>query len=508
MASPWEDFESSDTTTATAPSDEQGPWTQFEPEKAAPVQPPFFPSDATIKSPQPPLLPAMGERSTTYGGPPKAVASAAETLVEPTEAWMNPRVTTPKLTVNKDDHPAVAIGKEAVNIASSIPEFLSSNMGLASLVSGAAAPTATAGAFTVDMLKNAGEQIASTYKNWDQMTGAQKAAAITDIGGNALMALLTGKHATTGVLNKSVPARAVADILNRSEFTPEPKPGTALVQPGQPSPAPAMVTADDLATDKAPEVTPSVEGPVAPPKAEAPAPAPPVSVAVPPVVEAKAVEAPDSKLLDVLKIKFDGTQPGAATKIPTAEQLSAMPENERAMYANILAQQGEQWALTPQPGSEIPGRTFYVKKGATPDEIQTAYQAKVAQEKAANPAAAPPAPTAEPVAETAPTPAVAPAPADVVTAAAPAAEEPVAASQQGGGAANLGEVASGANEDIMGVRQVTREKQAAVGQPVVAEPNQGVNLEDSLADGRNRLAQDPTAADRAASDLESGRVSA
>lgn len=52
------------------------------------------------------------------------------------------------------------------------------------------------------------------------------------------------------------------------------------------------------------------------------------------------------------------------------------------------------------------------------------------------------------------------------------------------------------NEDIMGVRQVTREKQAAVGQPVVATPGEGTNLEKSLADGRARLIRDPAEAER------------
>ena len=95
------------------------------------------------------------------------------------------------------------------------------------------------------------------------------------------------------------------------------------------------------------------------------------------------------------------------------------------------------------------------------------------------------------------------------TAPAAASEMPVAEGQLGGGAAKAGEVATGAAEDIMGMRQKTREQQAAAGQPVVAQPNEGVSLAQSLEDGRARLVRDPAAADRAAEEFErSGTLSA
>lgn len=40
MAAPWDQFDSGDTATATAPVDEQGPWSQFQPSEPSPVQPP------------------------------------------------------------------------------------------------------------------------------------------------------------------------------------------------------------------------------------------------------------------------------------------------------------------------------------------------------------------------------------------------------------------------------------------------------------------------------------
>jgi hypothetical protein len=68
---------------------------------------------------------------------------------------------------------------------------------------------------------------------------------------------------------------------------------------------------------------------------------------------------------------------------------------------------------------------------------------------------------------------------------------------------------TGASADIFGVRQVTREKMEKAGQPVVAEPLEGVSLEDSLADGRARLAQDPGEAERVRQNYDrTGRLSA
>src|SRR5690242_3672644 len=91
--------------------------------KFSPDVPPSQPSD--IKAPQQP-----GERpSTTAGGPPLSLPEGAgrSTLNELAratgESLTHPGIPLPKFDIKPDDSKTVAVGKEAVNIATSIPEF-------------------------------------------------------------------------------------------------------------------------------------------------------------------------------------------------------------------------------------------------------------------------------------------------------------------------------------------------------------------------------------------------
>src|ERR1035437_8793186 len=187
-----------------------------------------------------------------------------------------------------------------------------------------------------------------------------------------------------------------------------------------------------------------------------------------------------------------GNDPGTTTKLDSAmlkEPKKSKAPTERPAPVEDAAGRLQQLKAftdrTPEETTEMDALLTRDKAQKNKEAWQAQFKADLEKQKAAAPAPAPPA-----------------APVETPAAAEPAPAEPVPAGQLGGGAANLGEVASGANEDIMGVRQVTREKQAAAGQPVVAEPNEGVNLEQSLADGRTRLSQDPASATRAATELE------
>lgn len=111
------------------------------------------------------------------------------------KAFQEPQIHLPKLEIKPDDNSFVAAGKEAVNLATSIPEFASSPMGMVAAGAGTVAPTLTAAAFTVDMLHSLGKQIRDAYQNWDQFTPAQKGVAVADILGTGGLAALTG-HAT------------------------------------------------------------------------------------------------------------------------------------------------------------------------------------------------------------------------------------------------------------------------------------------------------------------------
>ncbi|MBU6231541.1 hypothetical protein KGP36_02635 [Patescibacteria group bacterium] len=150
-----------------------------------------------------PRQPATGEMSTTYGGPPKHVAGFRETIAPVEEELSNPRITAPRFTISPKDNPALAIGKEAVNIALGVPEFFTSTAGIASAVTGAVAPVATAGAFTADMLNSLGQQIQETHKNWTQLDRNQKLKAITDIAGTGVFAALLGHGTYRGIRPKA-----------------------------------------------------------------------------------------------------------------------------------------------------------------------------------------------------------------------------------------------------------------------------------------------------------------
>jgi hypothetical protein len=97
----------------------------------------------------------------------------------------------PDAKVNPNDTKLAAVGKEAYNLAIGIPKFVTSGAGLITAPIAAAKPLLTTAAFGLDTLKNLGQQIYSSHKNWDSMTPAQKSAAVTDmVGTGALMAAL------------------------------------------------------------------------------------------------------------------------------------------------------------------------------------------------------------------------------------------------------------------------------------------------------------------------------
>lgn len=126
--------------------------------------------------------------STTKGGAPLHLVSSWEPEKELWEGLNRPAVKIPKLTIHPDDHPATAVGKEVVNLALGIPEFLETPLGIATGGAGTVIPKTIAAIFTGTMLKSVGEGTVNTYKNWDQMKPAERAAAVTDIVGTGAMA--------------------------------------------------------------------------------------------------------------------------------------------------------------------------------------------------------------------------------------------------------------------------------------------------------------------------------
>lgn len=97
--------------------------------------------------------------------------------------------------VKPDDGIAAAAGKTIANMVTGIPKFLGSPMGGASLATGSVFPRIVAGLFAVDTGKNVVDKANDVTDHWAQLSPGQKAAAITDVTGNTLMALLLGKGA-------------------------------------------------------------------------------------------------------------------------------------------------------------------------------------------------------------------------------------------------------------------------------------------------------------------------
>lgn len=339
-----------------------GPQRQFTPE--------FAEDQPLVINPNVGRVPT-GEMSTTYGGPRKPVAGLAETLSsarQETEGFgpwvepMRPRLEIPGVEVPPESSFGKAAALELVNVAKSVPEFFTSPVGIAALFGSKIAPKLVSAGFSVDLLRSGLMQAKQANENWDQMTDAEKGVAVVDTTSALLFSGMAGAHAL-----KPKPVPPVQGPIATGEVLRMPRPAVPVRTPIQLPDAARIEPPPGVVVETPPTARPGEALPA---------------------TAAKTLQ-PDTEMLAELKVKFDGTQPGAATGVPTPEQLAKMSPGERQMYADIAKQQGEQWAFTPQPGSEIPGRTFYVKAGATTEEIRAAYQAKVEQEKKAAPTVAP-----------------------------------------------------------------------------------------------------------------------
>lgn len=121
------------------------------------------------------------------------------TLLSPTTGVTEPRLQLPKAEHQEGESGFATIGKEAWNIAVSVPEFFTSDLGIASAAVGAVAPELVAGAFTGQMFIDLGKQIYANYKNWASMTETQKRVATVQLLGTGAFIGLAGHAAAKGV---------------------------------------------------------------------------------------------------------------------------------------------------------------------------------------------------------------------------------------------------------------------------------------------------------------------
>lgn len=193
-----------------------------------------------------------------------------------------PAVALPKFTVNPSDSKTEAVAKSAANLALSLPEFAESPLGVASLATGTAIPRTVAGLFLADTAKNVVQGSKEAGANWDTMTPAQKAAAVTDLTGQTLLAA-TLAHGAGGKVADAIdtrvnPAGMLARELDRTspDFA---KPGMVPIAPLQPVQEPGV---PDWARPSA-QTAASSAGPVAVPNwaAETASPLPATASEVP-----------------------------------------------------------------------------------------------------------------------------------------------------------------------------------------------------------------------------------
>lgn len=217
-----------------------------------------------LLSPQP--VPS-GERMTTYGGPRKPLATYAETMSEPSGEsllaprirFTEPRVTLPAIPIDPKEDWKLAAVKEIGNSAKAVPEFFTSDAGVLSVLSAKLSPRLTSAGFSADLTHSAFQQAKQAYRNWHQMTGAQKSVAVVDTLATLLFGGMAGAHAAGVKLPTAQPKPQFQAPLATGEVlrTPEgakPPPQTEIVI--QAEPPEAKVEEPAIVAPSAPPVTP------------------------------------------------------------------------------------------------------------------------------------------------------------------------------------------------------------------------------------------------------------
>lgn len=222
--------------------------------------------DAPVKAPNPRdfIKPAPGV-SALSGGTPEKIAP--DTMLgedfgkDLMAAASRPAIAIPKFDINPDDNKWIAAGKEAVNTLASIPEFIESPAGIATLPLGGIVPKTVATLFGADALKNAGQKIVESYKDWDKMTPAQKYAAIVDVGAGIGFAGLLGHGVAKNIRETpqvwdSPKNKAFKELYQQTK--------TAPIAEADPNLAPAVAAAGALPPETPPPQIIGANGKAAP----------------------------------------------------------------------------------------------------------------------------------------------------------------------------------------------------------------------------------------------------
>ena len=216
---------------------------------------------------------AAGPVGFNYGGTPTKIpgdtALGEDFWTDLYTAASRPAVAIPGMEVKPTDHPAVAAGKEVVNVLKSIPEFLESPLGAVTGGAASIVPRVVAATFGTQQLYNLGQQVQAAHKDWQNYTPAQKAVAAVDMAASGLFAgLFAGlmAHGAVKGAGTASPAPVPAEPKEAfSEFGDDQAAPPLDVQPVQTSEAPSgAATGEPVAT------TPLDVQPVAPAPTDVP----------------------------------------------------------------------------------------------------------------------------------------------------------------------------------------------------------------------------------------------
>lgn len=262
----------------------------------------------------------------------KSVSEAPPTQTEQLIATLSPEVGGLMALMGPDV--GVEVQRRLVNTGLSLPEFLTSQLGMASIPSSVIMPTLTALGFTADMIYGMVKQVPELAKRWQEMSTPEQAGALTDLATQIGMAAGFGIGAKRGLqakLPERVPPK-LPDTLSVEEAAANrtavnlAAPGTLrpseaqLYGPPAPSePPPGMVTGEFPEPFKFAR-TPLQEPFMLPPR-EMPEPTPP-----PPIEQAETRG----------KVSFGAEAPTLAPEPLPARTIGAL-EAERVADQEIIS---------------------------------------------------------------------------------------------------------------------------------------------------------------------------
>ena len=252
------------------------------------------------------------------------------------------------MAISKDAGVWETVGKEAYNVATSIPNFIATPGGVAATMTGGASGAvgkALASGFAALGVQGAGKAVLDAYPNWQNMTKAEKTKAVVDVGANLAMSGAMVKGGTAKVEPFKEPPVSGASLKMPAGAVPKFEDTTPVGEPEAPAATPTP-SARQNAPQQAPQgqIPPPV---VTPPKpgattslgevldklklpsepAQAPIPTTPAPAAPSPAPAQEGVKEPGGLKPSTKKMFEDEIAKGTPTPIDKESQSKFKPNS-------------------------------------------------------------------------------------------------------------------------------------------------------------------------------------